>query len=87
MVKSMSNRRIQIGDKVRVIGIPKMTFARDVKDELGSAKLFKSMLGNAYTVRGFDRYGNIELQPRRSDTVWIEPHFIKLQSKKVRIHS
>jgi len=31
----------------------------------GLEKLFKSMLGKVYTVQGFDRYGNVELHPKR----------------------
>jgi hypothetical protein len=30
----MGKRKFQRGDKVRVVGIPKMTFAPGVKDEL-----------------------------------------------------
>jgi hypothetical protein len=72
----------RIGDKVKVVGMSPVTFAPGVKDELGSEKLFKSMLGKVYTVRGFDRYGNVELQPKRLNTVWIEPEFLKLRARK-----
>jgi hypothetical protein len=51
------SKRFRIGDKVKVVGMSPVTFAPDVKDELGTEKLFKSMLGKVYTVRGFDRYG------------------------------
>lgn len=40
------------------------TFPPGVKDELGTEKLFKNMLGKAYTVRGFDECGNVELEPK-----------------------
>ena len=40
------------------------------------------MLGKVYTVRGFDKYGNVELQPNRLNTVWVEPEFLKLRAKK-----
>jgi hypothetical protein len=62
-------------------GIPKITFAPGVKDEMGTKKLFKSMLGKVYTVRGFDKYGLIELEPKRLSTVWIE-EFLKLRARK-----
>ncbi len=81
-MRKMGKRQFQLGDKVRVIGIPKMTFAARVKDELGTEKLFKSMLGKVYTVRGFDKIGNVELEPKRLNTVWIEPEFLKLRSRK-----
>jgi len=45
-----------------------VTFAPGVKDELGTEKLFKSMLGKVYTGRGFDRYGNVEPT---------QPHLVK----------
>jgi hypothetical protein len=50
-----------------------------VKDELGAEKLFKSMPGKVYTVRGFGKYGNVKLKPKRVNTVWVEPEFLKLR--------
>ena len=41
-----------------------MRLAAEVKDELGTEKLFRIMLGEVYTARGFDKYRNIELQPK-----------------------
>lgn len=43
--------RFQVGDKVKVVGMSPVTFPPGVKDELGTEKLFKSMLGKVYTVR------------------------------------
>jgi hypothetical protein len=78
----MVRRRFRVGDKVKIIGIPPMSFAPGVKDELGSEKLFKSMPGKIYTVRGFNKYGHIELRPTRSDFVWIEPELLKLSAAR-----
>jgi hypothetical protein len=78
----MPKHKFQIGDKVRVIGMSPVTFPPGVKDELGTEKLFKNMLGKVYTVRGFDRYRNVELRPKRLDTVWVEPEFLKLRARK-----
>src|SRR5271169_1339530 len=78
----MTKRQFRVGDKVRVTGMSPVTFAPGVKDELGTEKLFKSMLGKVYTVRGFDKIGNIELEPKRLNTVWIEPESLKLRSRK-----
>ncbi len=78
----MPKHKFQIGDKVRVIGMSPVTFPPGVKDELGTEKLFKSMLGKVFTVRGFDKYGNVELQPKRFDVVWVEPEFLKLRARK-----
>jgi hypothetical protein len=58
-------KKFRVGDKVKVVGMSPVTFAPSVKDELGTEKLFKSMVGKVYTVRGFDKYGNVELQPKR----------------------
>jgi len=76
------HKEFRIGDKVKVVGMSPVTFAPGAKDELGTEKLFKSMLGKVYTVRGFDRYGYVELQPKRLDTVWVEPEFLKLRARK-----
>ena len=61
-----------------------MTYPPGVKDELGTEKLFKGLIGRVYTVRGFDNYGNVELQPRRLDTVWVEPEFLMLRRRKLK---
>jgi hypothetical protein len=79
----MGKVKFQIGDKVRVIGIPPITFA-PIKDELGTQKLFKRMLGKVYTNRGFDKYGHVELRPTRSDTIWIEREFLKVRARTKR---
>jgi hypothetical protein len=76
------NRKFRIGDKVKVVGMSPVTFPPGVKDELGTEELFKSMLGKVYTVRGFDRYGNVEHQPKPLNTVWVEPEFLKLRPRK-----
>ena len=76
------NKKFRIGNKVKVVGMSPVTYPPGMKDELGTEKLFKSMLGKVYTVRGFDRYGNVELQPKRLDTVWVELEFLKLRARK-----
>jgi hypothetical protein len=82
----MGKRKFQVGDKVKVIGMRKITYAPGVKDELGTEKLFRSMLGKVYTVRGFDKYGYVELWPNRLNQVWIEPEFLKLRARKPKGH-
>jgi hypothetical protein len=59
----MARSKFRVGDKVKVVGMSPVKFAPGVKDGLGTEKLFKSMLGKVYTVRGFDEYGNVELEP------------------------
>jgi hypothetical protein len=77
-------KKLRIGDKVKVIGMPPITFPPGFKDDLGTEELFKSMLGRVYTVRGFDKYGNVELEPKRLNTVWIEPQFLRLRVRKAK---
>jgi hypothetical protein len=83
---NMGRRKFRLGEKVRVVGIPKITLSPGVKDELGTKKLFKNMLGKVYTVRGFDECGNIELRPKQLNTVWIEPEFLALRARKPKGH-
>ena len=71
----MEKRKFRVGDKVKVIGMSPVTFAPGVKDELGTERLFKSMLGKVYTVRGFDKYGNVELEPERLIQCWLSRNF------------
>jgi hypothetical protein len=78
----MRKQTFRIGDKVVVIGLSTVTYPPGVKDELSTEKLFKSMVGKVYTVKGFDKYGNIELHPTRRDAAWIEPKFLKLRQIK-----
>jgi hypothetical protein len=73
----MTKRKLNIGDKIRVTGYRPVKYAPGVLDELGTEELFKSMVGRRYTVRGFDDYGNIELQPKRLHYVWIEPDLME----------
>lgn len=78
----MSKRKFKIGDKVLVVQSPPVHFRKDVRDELGTKKLFKYMAGRVYTVRGFERDGCVELHPRLNEWVWIEPKFLKLRSRR-----
>jgi hypothetical protein len=75
-------RKFHVGDKVKVVGMSPVTFPPGVKDEMGTEKLLKSMLGKVYTVQGFDRYGNVELHPKRLNSVWVEPEFLTLRTIK-----
>jgi hypothetical protein len=75
-------RKFRIGDRVKVIAMSPVTFAPGIKDELGTEKLFKSMVGKVYTVQGFDKHGYVELRPTRRDWVWVEPEFLKLRARR-----
>jgi len=78
----MAKTKFRVGDKVKAVGTPSIKFAPSVKDEMGTKKLFKSMVGRVHTVRGFDDIGNVELEPKRRNTVWIEPDFLRLRARK-----
>jgi len=79
--KAMAARRFRVGGKVKIVG---MSFALGLKDELGTEKLFKSMFGKVHIVRGLDKYGNVELRPKRSDFVWIEPDFLRTPAWEIK---
>ena len=80
----MNKEKLKIGDKVQIIGLSSIKFPPGVKDELGTNKLFRYMLGKVYTVKGFDKYGHVELRPDRNNAVWIEREFLKLRARKRR---
>lgn len=74
----MARRTIKVGDKIRVKGYRPGKYPRGFVDDMGTEDLFKSLVGHRYTVRGFDDYGNIELQTKRLHTIWIEPDLVEL---------
>jgi NAD(P)-dependent dehydrogenase (short-subunit alcohol dehydrogenase family) len=80
----MEKRKFRIGDRVKVVGMSPVIFAPGVKDELGTEKLFKSMLGKVYTVRVVDKYGNVELEPKRLNTVWVEPEWDRVVTTNLK---
>jgi hypothetical protein len=82
--RTLAKRRLKVGDKVKIIGLPKFSLPSGVRDELGTERLFKSMLGKIYTVRGFDECGNVELHPKIRSWVWIEPEVVKLHKRKAK---
>jgi len=84
MKSNMGKRSLRLGDKVRVVKLPKMTFPPGLKDELGTVKLFKRMLGRVYTVRGFDPHGWVELNPTRRDAVWMHPEELRRLARKTK---
>ena len=73
----MPRKQFKIGDKIRVIGYRAGKYAPGLVDEMGTEKLFQNMVGRRFTIRGFDDYGNIELEPKRFHTVWIEPDLVE----------
>ena len=82
----MIRHKFKIGDKVTVTGVPPISFPPGVKDGLGTKKLFESMVGKVYIVRGFNELGYIELWPKRLSVVWIEPEFLKLRARRRKIN-
>ncbi len=77
----MAKPKLKIGDLVKVIKYRPGKYAPGVQDELSTEKLFKSMVGKSYRIEGFDRYGHLELRPKKLDTVWIEPDLVKLVAR------
>lgn len=74
----MSENKFKVGDEIRVIGYRPGVYLPGAEDEMGTEELFKGLVGCCYTIRGFDPYGHIELNPNRHDTVWIEPDLVVL---------
>ena len=72
----------KIGDTVKVIGYrpPENASSKDpkIEDEMGTEKLFKSLVGRTFTVRGYDDFGHIELQPTPLDFIWIAPDLVEV---------
>ena len=77
----MAKRKLKVGDKIWVTGYRPGKYPPGVVDDMGTEELFQSMVGRRYTIRGFDDYGNIELQPKRLHTVWIEPDLVEVVGK------
>lgn len=65
----------QVGDQVKVMKIPSDL---DDRAEIGTPRVFKRALGKTFLIRGFDRYGHVELEVTKRDTIWIEPAFLSL---------
>lgn len=59
----MPERKLRIGDKIRVTGYRPGKYPAGVVDDMGTEALFQSLVGRRYTVRGFDEYGNVEIRP------------------------
>jgi hypothetical protein len=82
--RDMDKRKFRVGDKVKVIRYSPCTYAPGVEDTMGTEKLFRSIVGSIYTIRGFDEHGYVELQPTRKDTIWIGPEILKLRARKAK---
>ena len=76
-VRHMSDRILKVGDTIQVTGYRPGKYAPGVVDEMGTEALLKSMVGRRYTVKGFDAYGHVELEPKRLHTVWIERDLVE----------
>jgi len=74
----MSKNTLNIGDTIKVIAYLPGKYSPGATDELGTEKLFKSLVGRRFKIEGFDDYGNIHLSPKRLHTVWIEPDLVEL---------
>ena len=68
-------RQFQVGDKVKVLAIPP---GLDDAAGIGTPEVFQRALGKTFRVAGFGEYGHLELVVSRSDTIWIEPEFVKV---------
>ena len=77
---------IRTGDRVRLTTIPPAVAAlAEESDDLGTRAVFRACLGRVFTVRGIDRYGNLELWVYGRDdehpeayleSIWVEPAYV-----------
>jgi hypothetical protein len=68
-------RKFRVGNCVRIVSVP--TGLSDAA-RIGTPEVFERARGKTFRVEGFDRYGHIELQVTKRDTIWIEPEFVAL---------
>ncbi len=87
--------RFRVGDKVLILDIPANLKDSGYKDvpEMRTAELFRFCVGRKFLIRGFDRYGFIELRvdddpvvKRRFglNSIWLEPYLLESISKARR---
>jgi len=89
--KGGSSRKLEIGDRVRVVDIPSGFKDQnyDLKDDehwkLRTAELFRFCLDREFAIQAFDKYGHAELSVDKDrtvrrkfglNTIWIEPKFL-----------
>jgi len=66
------------------MGIPKTTFPV-CQGRVGNLETLARISSEGFIpFRGFNKYGNMELEPKRMNTVWIKPEFLKLRGKAKR---
>jgi hypothetical protein len=82
MIYILFKVHIRVGDTVRVVAYTPGRYRPGVRDELGTERLFKGLVGRTFRVFGVDRYGHVELRPTRKDTVWIRQKDVELERKR-----
>jgi hypothetical protein len=75
---------MNIGDQVRLIGIPASLPVGDA--DLSTKTVFEKCLGNVFTVVGFNAIGLAELPIEvvtggGGETIWVEAEFLEVVSK------
>ena len=90
--KGSSSRRLEVGDRVRIIDIPSgfKDPKFDLKDaehrEMRTAELFRFCLGREFVIQDFDQYGHADLSVDEDravrkkfglNTIWIETKFLE----------
>jgi hypothetical protein len=99
---SLHSPALKIGDRVQIIDIseylkdPNYDFKDEGYQEMRTAELFRFCIGREFTIRGFDKYGHVEIDASANrsvkkefgkyHTIWSEPEFVKLvgSTKKKR---
>ena len=90
---SLHSPALKIGDRVRIIDIskylkdPNYEFKDEGYQEMRTAELFRFCIGREFTIRGFDKYGHVEIDASANrivrkefgkyHTIWSEQEFLK----------
>ena len=87
----MAPRAIQVGDRVRLLGIPPEVAEMPEDPELQTRRVFAICLGRIYRVVGIGRYGHLELDVSADvdplvggfmNSIWVEPELLELQPEE-----
>lgn len=81
-------RTLQVGDTVRVIGVPPDIQNWSDDQKAFSLPAFHHLVGKYKRIADFDEYGHAEIRFRMKEadawgdhTVWLEPRLLKLKQK------
>src|SRR5882724_2646891 len=88
--RDRNGRRIRVGDRVRIVGVPDLRGLAE-SERPNTAAVFEHICGTYKRVSGFDTFGHIEIfftirrgRQRGMHSVVIEPYLLLLGSSSTR---